>query len=92
MSTYSNQEYADILFYNGKGDGNASLATRLYHERFHPRRKIPDPRVFSNTYWADKVDNPQMKKQTSFQKKFSVNVRMVVIAGHALGLITYQIT
>lgn len=210
MATYSNQEYADILFYYGKANGNAYLAARLYHERFHPRRKTPDPRVFSNTYrrmaetgnlhqhepaagparhhpeddenilaafaadpttsvrkvaqqlglsiwktwsvmntekkhpyhytsvqgleegdpvrriafcrfllnadiedphylksilwtdeskfsregitnfhnlhyWADKGDNPQMKKQTSFQNKFSVNVWMGVIAGHVIG-------
>ena len=46
MATYNIQEYADILFYYG----NAYLAARLFDARFHPRRKIPDPRVFSNTY------------------------------------------
>lgn len=49
MAKYSNQEYADIMFMYGRADGNGAAARRLYQERF-PQRRIPDIRVFANTY------------------------------------------
>lgn len=49
MSSFTNREYADIIFMYGKADGNGSLARRMYQERY-PDRRLPDVRVFSNTY------------------------------------------
>ncbi|KAJ4432828.1 hypothetical protein ANN_21467 [Periplaneta americana] len=42
---YSNQELAEIHFMNGKADGNAALARRLYQERY-PQRQCPDRKTF----------------------------------------------
>lgn len=49
MATYTNQEYADILFIYGYCNGNAAEARREYQRRF-PNRRIPDARVFATTY------------------------------------------
>lgn len=49
MATFSNQEYADIVFMYGRADGNGSLARRMYQERF-PNRRLPNVRVFYNTF------------------------------------------
>ncbi|CAK9829671.1 Transposable element Tc3 transposase [Anthophora retusa] len=49
MTTFSNAEYADILFMYGKANGNASGARSLYQERF-PQKRVPNVQVFTNTY------------------------------------------
>lgn len=49
MATFTNAEYADILFTYGRADGNARLARRLYAERY-PGRRLPNVQVFINTY------------------------------------------
>lgn len=51
MATYTNAEYADILFVYGYCDGNAAEARREYQRRF-PNRRIPNVRVFPGTYRA----------------------------------------
>lgn len=47
--TYSNVEYADMIYVYGFCDGNASKAKREYARRF-PNRRMPDRRVFSLTF------------------------------------------
>lgn len=47
--SFSNEEYADILFYYGVARGNAEQARREYAEIF-PDRRLPDARVFSRTF------------------------------------------
>lgn len=47
--TYSNIEYADIVFCYGLCNGNASAARRHYALRY-PRRRVPDRSVFTRTY------------------------------------------
>lgn len=49
MATFSNAEYADIVFMYGRADGNGSLARRMYQERY-PNRRVPHVRVFYNTF------------------------------------------
>ncbi|XP_074030951.1 uncharacterized protein [Leptinotarsa decemlineata] len=49
MAEFTSHEQADIIFMYGRADGNASLARRLYQERY-PNRRVPNVRVFSNTY------------------------------------------
>lgn len=49
MTTFTNQEYADILFVYGFCDGNARAAVAEYHRRF-PNRRLPSKRVFSRAY------------------------------------------
>lgn len=49
MATFTNSEYADIMFMYGKADGNATAARRLYQESF-PERRLPNVQVFINTY------------------------------------------
>lgn len=49
MATFSNEEYADIVFMYGRADGNGSLARRMYQERY-PNRRLPNVRVFYNTF------------------------------------------
>lgn len=49
MATFSNEEYADILFMYGRANGNASGAQRLYREHF-PDRRVPNVHVFGNTF------------------------------------------
>lgn len=49
MATFSNQEYADIVFMYGRADGNGNLARRMYQERY-PNRRVPNVRVFYNTF------------------------------------------
>ena len=51
MATYTNEEYADILFIYGYCDGNAAESRREYQRRF-PNRRIPNERVFAGTYRA----------------------------------------
>ncbi|XP_041984653.1 uncharacterized protein LOC121737150 [Aricia agestis] len=48
-TSFSNEEYADILFYYGAARGNAEQARREYGEIF-PNRRLPDARVFSRTF------------------------------------------
>lgn len=48
-TSFSNEEYADILFYYGAARGNAEQARREYGEVF-PNRRLPDARVFSRTF------------------------------------------
>ncbi|CAH2090775.1 unnamed protein product [Euphydryas editha] len=48
-SSFTNEEYADILFICGKVNGNALEARRLYREKYRIRR-LPDENVFSRTY------------------------------------------
>ena len=45
---FSNSEYANILFYYGKANGNKREAQRMYTEAF-PRRPVPHRSVFSGT-------------------------------------------
>ncbi|KAJ4447989.1 hypothetical protein ANN_09999 [Periplaneta americana] len=47
---YSNQELAEIHFMNGKADGNAALALRLYQERY-PQRQCPDRKTFVRLHY-----------------------------------------
>ena len=49
MATFSNEEYAYIVFMYGKADGIGSLARRLYREQY-PNRRLPNARVFQNTF------------------------------------------
>ena len=48
-ATFSNEEYADILFVYGFCNGNASAAAREYRRRY-PNRRCPDTRVFYSVY------------------------------------------
>ncbi|EZA57258.1 hypothetical protein X777_02509 [Ooceraea biroi] len=47
--TYSNVEYADMVFVYGFCDGNARGAVREYARRF-PNRRVPDRRVITLTF------------------------------------------
>lgn len=47
--TYSNVEYADMVFVYGFCDGNAVEAVREYARRF-PNRRVPDRRVITMTF------------------------------------------
>lgn len=47
--TYSNVEYADMVFVYGFCDGNATEAVREYARRF-PNRRLPDRRVITLTF------------------------------------------
>lgn len=47
--TYSNVEYADMIFVYGFCNGNALEAVREYARRF-PNRRVPNRRVFSLTF------------------------------------------
>lgn len=49
MSTYSNEELADIHYMYGFCDGNARAAAREYALRF-PNRRPPNRETFSNTH------------------------------------------
>lgn len=49
MSSFSNHEYADIIFMYGLADGDATRARNLYQERF-PSRRLPNAQVFRNTF------------------------------------------
>lgn len=49
MASYSNNEYADIMFCYGFADGNAAAARREYQRRF-PDRRLPHVTVFGSTY------------------------------------------
>ena len=49
MATFSNAEYADILYFYGLCEGNGAEARREYQRRF-PNRRVPNIRVFANTY------------------------------------------
>uniref|UniRef100_A0A0K8TRS1 Putative transposase-like protein n=1 Tax=Tabanus bromius TaxID=304241 RepID=A0A0K8TRS1_TABBR len=49
MSTFSNQEYAEMIFLYGLFNGNASAASREYARRY-PRRTILTARTISNSY------------------------------------------
>lgn len=49
MSTYSNQEKADMHFMYGLANGNALEAARLYRQRF-PRRHVPDRKMFEKLH------------------------------------------
>lgn len=46
---FSNEEYADIIFCYGYGNGNAEAARREYQERF-PTRRIPNAKTFSSVF------------------------------------------
>lgn len=65
MSTFSNEEYADIHFIYGFCNGNARAAVTEYHRRF-PNRRVPDRRVFSNVHRSIKftgtVPNKNLKR------------------------------
>lgn len=52
MTTYSNQEYADMHFIYGFCDGNAREASRVYQERYPNRDRFPDYRVFQRVHAA----------------------------------------
>lgn len=45
-TSFSNEEYADILFYYGAARGNAEQARREYGEVF-PNRRLPDGPAYS---------------------------------------------
>ncbi|KYQ48039.1 hypothetical protein ALC60_12999 [Trachymyrmex zeteki] len=47
--TYSNSEYADMVFVYGFCNGNALKAVREYARRF-PNRRVPNRRVFMLTF------------------------------------------
>lgn len=47
--TYSNSEYADMVYLYGFCDGNTSAARREYAARF-PNRRLPNKHVFSLTF------------------------------------------
>lgn len=49
MQQYSVAEYSDIHYKYGLADGNASLAKRLYVERFRGRHQ-PDDKVFTTVH------------------------------------------
>lgn len=49
MSSFSNEEFADILYYYGFCGGDAVAARTEYQLRF-PNRRIPSARVFSAVY------------------------------------------
>lgn len=49
MSRYTNEEYADIVYVYGLCYGNSSHARQRYHEMY-PDRRLPDRRVFANTF------------------------------------------
>jgi len=51
MATFTNAEYADIMFIYGFCNGNAAESRREYQRRF-PNRRIPNVRVFAATYRA----------------------------------------
>lgn len=65
MSTFSNEEYADIHFIYGFCNGNARAAVTEYHRRF-PNRRVPDRRVFSNVHrsikFTGKVPNKNLER------------------------------
>lgn len=46
---FSNHEYADMVFYYGRANGNSREARRLYEEAF-PQRRIPNRLIFQNTF------------------------------------------
>ena len=47
--TYSNAEYADMIYVYGFSDGNLVQAVAEYQQRF-PNRRIPTRRVFTRVY------------------------------------------
>lgn len=49
MATFTNEEYADIIFCYGLCNGDAAAAKREY-ERRYPNRRAPNDRVFSGTF------------------------------------------
>lgn len=49
MTTFTNEEYADILMAYGNANGVAREAQRIYRERFLNRR-LPSRHTFQNTY------------------------------------------
>lgn len=49
MTSFENDEYADILYVYGFCDGNSAEARREYQRRF-PNRRLPDVSVFGATY------------------------------------------
>lgn len=49
MYNYSNEEYADFIYYYGLAQGNACRAARLYTAA-HPSRRRPHMSVFQATY------------------------------------------
>ncbi|GFY76643.1 DUF4817 domain-containing protein [Trichonephila inaurata madagascariensis] len=49
MTSYTNQEMADIHFIYGVAYGNALEAQRLYGERF-PSRRLPNRKIFERLH------------------------------------------
>lgn len=49
MTSFTNEEYADILMAYGRANSNAREARRVYQERY-PNRRVPSHQTFTNTY------------------------------------------
>lgn len=47
--SFTNEEYADILFVYGLARGNARAAQRKYQNRY-PNRRVPNHTVFARVY------------------------------------------
>lgn len=73
---FSNQEYADFVYFYGKAHGNAVEARRLYGEAF-PNRRLPQREVFSNTY--NRLRENGIRSITDQSRGFDENTENLVL-------------
>ncbi|XP_033175489.1 uncharacterized protein LOC117151392 [Bombus impatiens] len=80
MSTYSNQEYTDMILLLGACNGNASAAADHYRHRY-PNRRHPGKRVIQRAERTlDEYDSfEKLRRHGGRRRRVSVNVEEQIL-------------